>query len=604
MNQNDTTTNDSAFDLVIREVGKYDAGSQEPGRNRIYIVDRKTGEMRDEPPIFNFNGRYRYFEIGHGSVARDINGPEVPVRYLNSPKPLLLKIFFDVKAHDRGVFNLIRCVYNANSPLEGINLLLKQKIEIWLFDRKNFVAELKQNIPELEEFIKVTGLKCGLELRATVEPNIIDISDRSSAEQFISFNHQIITKTKDAQKVEIDHTLALTLTDPIKLKLSGIKDVRNWLRGKLEQYTNNAIIEKNYAEVIINMQDSIIKDPMKQECGSIGYELKQLITVPGIDIEKFYFETGDESNSGFTDYITRDTRLKIPLNIIVEGRLDLHHEKTRQCIVPGFDIISVLKKSVVEYARGYINGVSPDECFTSQFVFEGNLSRVIKTKLEANYGFKELQLLIKFLENDLSLRLSLLVEKPCKAEIRGDWSERRFALWFRVLGVSREGWYRFRANNYKSAEEELSHIARMVKNGLENEIMRTGDEITGKLISNSFSQVRKRVEIEFGLVIKIHDFNEEFSDDEELYIKLKEDENEERHLRSKILQESERKQLSQYLMMKEKAIEAEENEEEIKKIDERIASFKIHDNSDKNRFLRQKTDTSFLEPKTDEESKE
>jgi hypothetical protein len=580
----------TVLDEIIREIPQFKRGSDDNSGTQTLIVESESGEILEELPLLKFFKKLRFFEINKGKVIFNVDGPTISVSYLNSGNPFVLSISYNAKIANRSVFQLVRSIYKAASPVEGINNHLREAAAKFIFERRDFVTEFKKYESELELYLNETALKCGLEIQAILHNNLENLE----ADAFISCEHEVITKTKDAQVVEIQHNLALTLIDSVKLKLSGIKDVKTWAKHRLDQFTNNAIIERNYAEVLINMEDSVIKRPMQEACRHIGYELKQLITVPGLEIEKFYFETNDNSTAGLNEYSTKDPRLKISLNIIVDGRLDLHNEKTKAYIKPGFDIIAGMKRNVVEYAKIHINEITPDECFTQQFIFEETLLQLIHTKLKATYGFKELSVLIKFLENDLSKRLSLLQEKPMMVELSADWDERRYALWFRILGVSPNGWYRFRTNNYKTTEEELNDIARMVKNGMESAILRTGDLISGKVIVTEFKNIQPRVRHEFGLDISIHDFNEALSDDEELYVQTKKMENKQKINRNVIGQQSETNQLAEYYKLKESAIKDEESEEVIKKIDEKITAAKEKDAITKQKFLNQKTDVKSL----------
>lgn len=580
------------LDEIVQELANQKDGRRDGGESEIIIVEKDTGELVDEVPFFTFK-KYRYFEISRSAIAFNVYGPELRINYSNSPYPFKLQIIYDAKLHDKGLFNLIRTLINAETAIDGVNKKIKETIAAFIFDKKDIVSEYKKYEKQLEELVSESCLKCGLVVTPSIKVNIENKSS-GDVEQFVSCDHKVSAKTKDAQDIEINHYLALTLSDPIKLELSGEYDVRSWAKRKLDQFTNNSIIERTYAEVLVDMDESIIKRPMQEACQKIGYELKQLVTVPGLDIEKFYFETADDADS--TDYATKDTRLKISMNIIVNGRLDLHDEKTKEYIKPGFDIIAGMKKHVISHLKLFINDITPDECFTQQYTIEEKLEKLIRSKLKSSYGFKELGITIKFLENNLSKRLSLLMEKPKKVDLLADWAERKYGLWVRILGVSKDGWYRFRANNYITTEDELNDIGRMVKNGMESSILRIGDEITGKLINNEFNNVRQRVEQEFGLSIGIHDFNEEFSDEEELHIKSRKAELDEKYIQQQMIQQAETGELNEYLKLKETAVKAEENEDVIKKLDEKIASFQKKNNKGKSKFLEQKTDNNFLLP--------
>lgn len=593
MNNNDHKGKATTLDEIVREISQFKKQSDDDLGLQTLIVESETGEILEEIPFLKFLKKIRFFEINRRKVVFSVNGPELSVSYLNSTKPFILRIDYDAQISERGIFNLVRKIYKATTPTAAINDHLKEAGASFIFKHEDFVNEYSKHEPELIKCLTEAALKCGLTIRVKVSNNI---TGTETTVPFIRCDHKVITKTKDAQVVEIQHDLALTLKDHMKFKLSGIADIKAWARNRLEQFTNNAVIEMRYAEVLVDMQESVIRQPMQQACLQIGYELKQLITVPGLEIEKFYFETIDENTTSLTEYITKDPRLKISINITVEGRMDLHDNNTKKYIKPGIDIIAGMKKNVVEFARGYINTITPDECFTQQFSFEDNLLILLRKKLNQTYGFKELSVVIKFLENNLSRRLSLLQEKPKQVELSAEWEERKYIFWFRVQGVATNGWYRFRANNYKTTTEELDEIARMVKNGLEAPIMRTREEISGKVIAAEFAKVCFRVRQEFGLDISIHDFNEALSEEEVLLIAARRNENEQWLTREEIAEKSNTNQLAGYLKQKEEAISDEESEEVIKKIDERIAAIRGKSSISREKFLTRKTDNNFLIP--------
>lgn len=604
MKEASSTNGITTLQEIVVELDQYKKNRFETTGRQLIIVDRESGEILDEPPVFNFwNKKLRYFEIRPSKVAFDVKGPDISVNYSNSPHPFVLGVTYNAQLAAKGIYNFIRSIYDASTPVDAINNILREAIASFVFERKDFVVEYKKYEPELEKLIIETGAKCGLKLTPHLFANIYGNSEEPN-EAFISCDHKVTAKTKDAQIVEIDHYLALTLTDIIKLKLSGEKDIKAWARLKLDQFTNNAIIEKNYAEVLVNMEQSIIKQPMQEVCRQIGYELKQLISVPGLEIEKLYFETVGDNNTEQSEYATKDMRLKIALNVIVGGRLNLHDAKTKEYIKPNFDIIAGMKKNVIEFVKIYLNDITPEECFTRQYTLEESIVKMVRSKLENTYGFRELSVSVKFLENNLSRRLSLLQERLKEVELIGDWGERSYSLWFRVWGVTPEGWYRFRSNNYTSTDEELKDIARLVKNGMESAILRIGEQISGSLIVREFNNVRQRVSREFGLDIRIHDFNEGLSKEEHLSIRMRNEEIEEKFTQMKLIQQGETDQLEEYLELKRGSIEHEENDEVVKKLDEKIASFRNNAATSKEKFLQQKTDNPLLLPLDDNSDNE
>lgn len=593
MNEISNTNDTATLQGIIVEMDQYKKDRFENAGRQVIIVDRESGEILDDLPLFKFGRQFRYFELKTGKVAFDVKGPELSVPYSNSPQPFVVSVSYNAQIALRGIYNLIRSIYNASTPASGINNILKEAIELFVFGRKDFVAEYRKYEPDLEDLIIRTGEKCGLKLNPTLKINIRHDPENPPF-SFINVEHKVKTKTRDAQVVEIDHYLALTLTDPIKLSLSGEKDIKEWAGRKLDQFTSNAVIDRNYAEVLINKEESMIKEPMKEACRQIGYELKQLVSTPGLEIEKFSFETATERNPEHAEYGTKDARLKIALNAIVSGRLNLYDEKTKEYIKPGLDIIAGMKKSVIDFIKQFLNGITPEECFTQQYVLEDNIVKKICSELENAYGFRELHVSIRFLENNLSRRLALLQERPKEVELISDWGERSYILWFRVWNVSKDGWYRFRLNNYTSADEELKDIARMVKSGMESAILRTDDQITGALISREFKKVCQRVREGFGLDIGLHDFTEALSKEENLHIRIRNEEVEKKLVQTKLIHEGETAQLEDYLKQRREALEFEESDEVIRKLDEKIASFRHAPASAKEKFLHQKTDHPML----------
>ncbi len=586
-----------SIDTLIKIIPAYaykKKDADEPGVKTL-IVDYESGEVLDELPFLYSLGfqKLRFYKINRNEALLNVRGPGISASYPGSDNPFTIEVSYDVKIAEKGLFNLIRTIYQSTSPLEAINSVIRQKITGFIFEKHDFVKSYKQYEFELLRLISDTGARIGLTLNPSIKH---PFSNHSAIPDFIDCSHKVVAKTKDGQDVEIDHTLALTLTDDIKYMLSKIIDLNKWAKSKLEQFTKNALVEKTYAEVLINLDQDMIKSPMQVAAKEIGYEIKQLIIVPGIDIEKFYFETDDNTLASVKEFNTIDSRVKVSLNIIVSGKLDLQHYGTKKFIKPGIDIIAGMKRLVQDTVRNYINGIAPQQYFTQQSKFQEDLKSEVSIKLMEQYGFKEIEILVKLLENDLIKRLSLLQEQPFKVNISGDWGSRNYELWFKVLDVSKDGWYRFFANNYKSREEELSEIGRLVKNGMERAIFRTDDDITGELIKNAFAEVNHRTKDEFGLVIKIHDFLESISDAEKLFIGNQKNNVAEDSKRQSLINASKTEELEHLILQKNELLKQGEyaDQDELKKLNKKIEHYKLNMKNEKNKFLGQKTSNSFL----------
>lgn len=573
---------------IVKEVPKY----RESNHTDIQcvILDVKTGEILDEMPTIKWLRNLKYFEVNRKKVVLNIPGPEIEIPYLNALNPIVLAIKYDVQVIAKGAFNLVRFV-SFNSPVTAINDAIENAITGYMFNLENFALNFHKHKHSLVELLIDLGRKIGLDLKPNLSLNIDKGGENMKA--FVSIEHTVAAKTKDGQNVEIENYLALTKNDPIRFSLSGIGDLRAWLKDRLEEYTKNAVIEITYADVLVNTESLDIKMHLGKACDQIGYGLKQLITTPGLENEKFYFETAENNNDNSAIFSTRDPKLQISLNIVVRGRLDLHSSKNMEFIKPNYNIIAGIKRNVIETARNYINTKTPEDCFIQILEFEQSLTAAIATGLRENYAFKEIGIVVKFLENDLSKRISLLQERPYKIDISADWTERTFHLWFQVRNVAEQGWYRFRANNYASTEDELKEIGRLVKNGMESAFLRPVNAINEKEIAQTFANAQKRVMMEFGLQIELHDFFEDLSMKERVFVATRTQEYAHVEQRESMLLSSTTDDLERLLVKRKEAVEAEEDEEVIKKIDERIDNLRSSNNT-KSHLLTERTGNDFL----------
>jgi hypothetical protein len=467
--------------------------------------------------------------------------------------------------------------------------MIKEQVTSYAFAKANFAVNFNSYKEELTEIIQEIGRKIGLDLKPYV---IHSIPNNYGNKSFVNFEHIVTARTSDNQIVDVKHTLALTLEDSIKFSLSEIDNLERWTRDRLDQYTNNYIIDKSYADVLLDLEEKAIKHQIENDIKEIGYTLKQLITVRGQEIEKFYFET-DTDLHGNKGYATKDPGFRIGLNIIVNGRLNLHDAKTKNFIKPGINIMACMKNDVIEFTQLLMNEKTPDECFLHIYELEGILLSHIREELNKVYGFEDLRITIKFLETNLSERFSRLQERSHKVDIIADFNDKVYSLWFRVTDVAKDGWHRFRATNYANMDEEVADIARMIKNGL-SPLLRSDTNVTAIMFGEEFIKVRYRVAKEFGLVVEIHDYVEELNLEEQRYI----EDNKHTILKNselrRIVRQSEVDDLAILIQKRQEAVKADDDRE-IQKIDEKIAAITTQLDVPKSKFLENRTGNDFLQ---------
>jgi len=578
---------------LIKVVPAY-AKPSVPGK-QVIIVDLENGEILYEMPVIRWLRKLKFYEVDTEVVILNIKGPDIATTYSSNANPFEINLVYDVRPNVRGLYQLIRTVMTYEDPLQAINKTIEQKITSFIFERPDFVKNFKGYETALYNLIVETGNRMGLSLNPKI--NIPwRVSQDIQPPAFLNCNHKFSARTKDGQDIEIEHTLVLTLFDEILFRLSRISNLNSWLKEKLEQFSKTALIDIHYADVLLDLREDFIKSPMEHACRAIGYNVKQLVTVPGLDIEKFYFETADSTTGTTKDFTTKDARLKVALNAIVSGKLDLKSSQTRRFIKPGKDIISEIRRGTVDSIKEKINNLSPEDCFLNSVPLEDVLQKAIRDSLSNAFGFTELDISIKFLETDLSERLRLLQGKSHDVILHSDWTLNTYRLVFRVENIAENGLFRFRKNIYDNTTEELNDIASVVKNIVENFILRTSGEISHEQIENAMKKARERVVEDFGLAITIRTFNQELTDEEQAFISIEKEGIRQRFERQRLIDIDLTQQLQVLNDSRLKILQEGEfmDEEELEKIDKKIGAIQKDMTISRDKLVSYKTDKFYL----------
>ncbi|MXV14805.1 hypothetical protein [Hufsiella ginkgonis] len=492
------------LDPIVRELPEYKKTSS--GRElQTIIIDAKSDEILHEKPIIPLK-KLRYFELRMNGIVFNAEGPALAINHENLPDRLKVTLNYDARINAKGSFRLVRFLNQPEPPIAILNARLQQVIHSYIFKHKEFATNFNEHKSPLTDLLVEEAARVGLDLTPYIRLNlpVPVIKPR----EFVPCQHTVQARTRDGQVVAIQHALALSLVDEVRFALSGIDDLENWAKLKLDQFTSNVVIDMEYAELLFDMNKKLIEVPMTKAAILVGYELKQLISAPGFDNEKFYFETADNNPGTQREYNTKDPKFKIALNIIVEGKLDLESPITKENIEAGSDIISTMKSDAIAAVRSFANLRNPEECFLEFNQLEIDLIETVKAAMKVRYGFIDLNVNINILESNLSARFDRLQARPFEIRFGANFDERNFILAFRVINVAKEGWYRFRANDYSDSQEELSDIGKMVERWMTSVSFRRDDRIDGIFIKQEFAKVAKRVAEKFGLIIETHDFEE------------------------------------------------------------------------------------------------
>ncbi|RPH33035.1 MAG: hypothetical protein EHM93_06905 [Bacteroidales bacterium] len=335
--------------------------------------------------------------------------------------------------------------------------------------------------------------------------------------------HNVSCITKNSYGIDIEHHLILTLKNLGDFYNSGIKDINEWVKDELNRITQDCIFEKDFTELALNFNSDYIKLEMAKSLTKKGYEIRQLITIPkleGIIPDHFDFEVGND-----IEFPTHKEDVRIKLNIIASGKIE-DPKKIARLINPKTTrdgIISKMKETVVNTVRQFIHQVDPKR-FYLNFNFPENgkgdsladeLRKKILSKLNEEFGTKEVDIILKQLETDLVRSFKTLFGVNHTINIEIYQLQAKFDAQFMVVSVHEDSYDLFKAkcDAYKSKDILilLEDISRFVKHNVElhlnkihelNEENINTDEFFRHLVV-LLNATRNIVAEAFGLDIKI-----------------------------------------------------------------------------------------------------
>jgi hypothetical protein len=584
------------IDSLIKEVLSHKLKSSQSPESQIVIVDKDSGNIIHELPVLRFlsASRYRYFEVNLAQKIFNVVGPNIKISHPDLEKQVEIEIVFDINLKKDGLYELVKSVKNATTPITALTNKLKQEAENFISGKNDFIRIYKDVEDDFKKRLISAASEFGVEIAPTIKHPWLDgitFPDR------IQCSGKMNIKTSDGEDIELYYETTGLLTDIIKYKLSRITEINDWVCKKIEKYITNLIEHTKYEDVVINFDIEKIKEPFQKDLEVIGISLKTFETSININAELFSIILDNSETGGPMLYTTTDPRVKISLITTLNGKFDFQPLKMRKWIKPNTEILPDFRKSTLEIISDFLSKITPDESLANLHSIEKRLFQFLKNRLEDEFSFIKINLSITRFESTLLNRLYLLQESSYKVDIHSHWEMRNFALWFKVLDISENDWKRFWTNNYPNLDNEINDISRMVRNAIESQLIRTKQEQAEDLIKKAFADTQKLVKREFGLNIHLHDLIEGMSDEEKSYIRrLKEDIAEE-YKRQRIINNSSTQELEYLVSQKEELLKQGKymDEEKLQEINLKIISFKKDSEQLISKFLREKTlPTSLL----------
>ena len=194
--------------------------------------------------------------------------------------------------------------------------------------------------------------------------------------------------------------------------------------SQLKRFIPQLLFDAKYIDLLIRFKpiEIEIKKALCNEAEAIGYEIKQLITVPALEEIKLKDNFTIDTTGTFQ---TKLRGVPVKLNIIVITRIknleDIEHFLNRLQDVP-----KLMEESILDVTGQYLHNIDPER-FYMRFNFtdvpnerpvETDLIETITNKLTEKFTADVIGVIIKVVETEITDKLRNLQENICPFEVK------------------------------------------------------------------------------------------------------------------------------------------------------------------------------------------
>ncbi|WP_455183933.1 hypothetical protein [Azospirillum palustre] len=391
------------------------------------------------------------------------------------------------------------------------------------------------------------------------------LSDNSGElEDRIRFEAVTDVKPCDSQKeLTILSDVAMQLENPARLQATRRRDPLaadpgSWLKKHLGPIVRDALFDRTYADLILNLENDRIRAPLAAKASEIGYAIKHYSAVPEQsalrlkrDGVRFVIEQGD--------FATRDTRVRVALDLAVSAEMPSSLDDVRRFIRPDLDLTDEIRRTAWDAVQAVLHTVTPEAFYTqfssladdgkggargtAEFLTDRNppvhgvaIEQVIRTKvvsrLEETFRLRSVNVVPKMAETSLTRRYMRLcagiheLTVPVGSIADGGRSGTTpYFVSFKITGMGANGWTIFQTNSYDpdQTETEIADIKEALRDSLQSSLSLLPPLLLGYRNERERTQVhesalvaRQIIEQAFGLSITIVNFRRDLSADEQL----------------------------------------------------------------------------------------
>lgn len=276
------------------------------------------------------------------------------------------------------------------------------------------------------------------------------------------FETQEVVNFEEIQEYEgsvpIKNKVQMTLQNYALYKNAGCPVLNDWIKKNLPEVVKHVLFGKRYIDLLIGFEPLArdIKQQLSTRAESIGYGIKQLITLPALppyDWLDNFTVTVDKQ------YETNTSKFVVGLAIYVTARIrrleDIETYLNRRQNIP-----KLVEDAVFDETRQLLHAVDPERFYMrfsyseperNEETIEQLLNNKIRARLEHDFKAEVISLVFKITDTDLTdtwatlekAEGDLVVKLPSFSDVEDVTYKGRV----RVEAIHANGWHRFRTSS-------------------------------------------------------------------------------------------------------------------------------------------------------------
>jgi hypothetical protein len=330
-----------------------------------------------------------------------------------------------------------------------------------------------------------------------------------------------------SRAVKINSRVQMNLVDLARYRTAKSPPLKKWLRENLERIVPELLFESRYIDVLLRFptREQCIRERLADRAAAIGYELKQFITLPDLELTSltapFPVSVEGEFPTRRSDVSVKlrfDGVVHIPQLEKIEDKLDADHP-----------IPAAIQEAIRQRVVRYMHAVTPDRYYTQfehtdstdQVTVEAALEAEIRDELKTAFHCNVLTMTVKPVATEPMERLKALQQQISDLTVEVATLHAPvpivFCGKFQVEGVdstlpNSEGWHRFHSRR-ATVEEIRKHLEAHLRAILQplplRELLYQTDEEQQALSNRLSNSAQDYTRMQFGLAISVDSITRE-----------------------------------------------------------------------------------------------